>query len=75
MNKDRRKSIEQIVDKINEIKADLTCVRNDEEEAYDNLPAGIQSSERGDSMQEAIEAMDDADGALQEAVDFLEEII
>ena len=75
MNKDRRKSIEQIVDKINEIKADLTCVRNDEEEAYDNLPEGIQSSERGDSMQEAIEAMDDADGALQEAVDFLEEII
>lgn len=75
MNKDRRKSIERIVDKINEIKADLTWVRNDEEEAYDNLPEGIQSSERGDSMQEAIEAMDDADGSLQEAVDFLEEII
>lgn len=75
MNKDRRKSIERIVDKINEIKADLTWVRNDEEEAYDNLPEGIQSSERGDSMQEAIEAMDDADGALQEAVDYLEEII
>ena len=75
MNKERRKSIEQIVDKINEIKADLTWIRNDEEEAYDNLPEGIQSSERGDSMQEAIEAMDDADGALQEAVDYLEEII
>lgn len=75
MNKDRRKSIERIVDKINEIKADLTGVRNDEEEAYDNLPEGIQSSERGDSMQEAIEAMDDADGALQDAVDYLEEII
>ena len=75
MNKDRRKSIERIVDQINEIKADLTWVRNDEEEAYDNLPEGIQSSERGDSMQEAIEAMDDADGSLQDAVDFLEEII
>lgn len=75
MNKDRRKSIERIVDKINEIKADLTSIRGDEEEAYDNLPEGIQESERGDSMQEAIEAMDNADGALQEAADFLEEII
>ena len=75
MNKERRKSIERIVDKLNEIQADLTCVRNDEEEAYDNLPEGFQSSERGDSMQEAIDAMDDADGSLQNAIDCLTEII
>lgn len=55
MNKDRRRSIERIVDKLNEIQADLTSIRGDEEEAYDNLPEGIQSSERGDSMQEAID--------------------
>ena len=75
MNKERRKSIERIVDKLNEIQADLTSIRGDEEEAYDNLPEGIQSSERGDSMQEAIEAMDDADGSLKEAIDYLMEII
>ena len=75
MNKERRKSIERIVDKLNEIQADLAWVRNDEEEAYDNLPEGIQSNERGDSMQEAIDAMDDADGSLQEAIDYLTEII
>ena len=75
MNKERRKSIERIVDKLNEIQADLTSIRGDEEEAYDNLPEGIQSSERGDSMQEAIDAMDDADGSLQEAIDYLTEII
>lgn len=75
MNKERRKSIERIVDKLNEIQADLTCVRNDEEEAYDNLPWGIQSSERGDAMHEAMDAMDDADGSLQEAIDYLMDII
>lgn len=75
MNKERRKSIERIVDTLNEIQADLTSIRGDEEEAYDNLPEGIQSSERGDSMQEAIDAMDDADGSLQEAIDYLTEII
>ncbi len=75
MNKERRKSIERIVDKLNEIQADLAWVRNDEEEAYDNLPEGIQSSERGDSMEEAIDAMDNADGSLQEAIDYLEELI
>lgn len=75
MNKERRKSIERIVDKLNEIQADLTSIRGNEEEAYDNLPEGIQSSERGGSMQEAIDAMDDADGSLQETIDYLTEII
>lgn len=75
MNKERRKSIERIVDKLNEIQEDLTIIRGDEEEAYENLPESIQSSERGDSMQEAIDAMDDADGSLQEAIDYLTDII
>ena len=75
MNKERRKSIERIVDKLYEIQADLAWVRNDEEEAYDNLPEGIQSSERGDAMQEAIDAMDNVDGSLQEAIDYLTDII
>lgn len=75
MNKERRKSIERIIDELNEIQADLTSIRGDEGEAYDNLPEGIQSSERGDSMQEAIDAMDNADGYLQEAIDYLTDII
>lgn len=40
--------------------------RDDEEEAFDNLPEGIQEGERGDTMQEAIDSLNDALEQLEE---------
>ena len=71
MNKERRKRIESLQDQIAEIQADLQWLKEEEEEAYDNLPDGIRDGERGDAMQEAIDAMENADNALQEAYDYL----
>ena len=71
MNKERRKRIEEIQDKIAELQADIQWLKEEEEEAHDNLPDGIRDGERGDAMQEAIDAMENADNALQEAYDYL----
>lgn len=75
MNKERRKKIEQIQDKLMELQADLQWIREEEEEAFDNLPEQFQDGERGESMQEAMQAMEDADGAIQEAIDYLSDWI
>ena len=40
-------------------------------EAFDNMPAGIQESERGERMQEAIDNLESAVGSVEEAVDYL----
>ena len=51
MNKDRRNRIEKCISQLEDIKTELECIRDEEQEAYDNLPEGIQMSERGDTMQ------------------------
>lgn len=75
MNKERRKRIEEIQDKILGLQADLQWIKEEEEEAYDNLPDGIRDGERGDAMQDAIDAMENADSSLQDAYDNLSDVL
>lgn len=53
----------------------LDGVRDEEEEAYDNMPEGLQYSERGDLMQEAIDNLDDAVTSLDDVISYLEDAI
>lgn len=73
MNKARRASLKLTLSKIEtltayieEIKEDLQGVLDEEEEAYENLPESIQGSERGEQMQEYIEALEGAIDSLDE---------
>lgn len=73
MNKLRRKELSRIIEKLErlealrlEIKDELETVLEEEQEAFDNLPESLQESERGQQMQEYIEAMDGALDALDE---------
>ncbi|EDQ0315007.1 hypothetical protein ILX21_004006 [Salmonella enterica] len=51
----------------------MQSVPDEEEDAFNHLPEGIQNGERGDAMQTAIAAMDAAVSALEEASDQLTE--
>lgn len=75
MNKARRKKIEEISDKLMELQADLQWVAEEEEEARDNMPESMEGSDRYTESEEASQAMEDADGAIQEAIDYLSDII
>lgn len=73
MNKARRASLKLALSKIEtltayieEIKEDLQGVLDEEEEVYENLPESIQGSERGEQMQEYIEALEEAIDSLDE---------
>lgn len=74
MNAKQRKSIEKFVEKIDEVKTDLEYMQEEETEKFDNMPEGLQESERGEAMQEAIENLEAAVGSLEEAIDYLNEI-
>lgn len=75
MNAKQRKSIEKFVEKIDEVKTDLEYMQEEEQEKLDNMPEGLQESERGEAMQEAIENLEAAVGSLEEAIDYLNEIV
>lgn len=58
MNADRRKQI-------SEAKSILESVRDDEQSAFDNLPEGLQQSERGQAMEQNVSYLDDAISSLE----------
>lgn len=73
MNKNRRNAISDIYDKLIDIQSNLECIRDEEQEAFDNLPESIQCSERGERMEEYISSLDEALDYVGYAVDSLDE--
>ena len=69
MNKARRKVLDELYQKIDEIRSDLQMIMDEEQEAFDNLPESLQNGEKGNMMQSAIDQMSEADEALQTAID------
>lgn len=71
MNKARRKQIAQLLEQLENLKADLDSILEEEQEAFDNLPESLQEGERGQASQTAIESLESAQSAFEEVVDAL----
>lgn len=74
MNKQRRSALAKVADDINSAMMKLEDIKNDEQDAFDNLPESIQDSERGSQMEENIENMEDGISYLQDALDSISEV-
>ena len=75
MNKSRRATLQEALNKISEARALIEEACNDEQEAFDNMPEGLQCSERGKQMEEYCYTMEEMLGSLEEYETELEEII
>ncbi len=74
MNNNRRKQIADIIKAIGKISSLVQNILDEEQEAYDNMPEGIQASENGMISEDAQENLDATIDALEEAIGYLEEI-
>ena len=74
MNKKRRAGIARIVERLEEIKTDLQDIIDAEQEAMDNIPESLWYGERHNTMQEALDLMEEALGDLSDTTDKLEGI-
>lgn len=89
MNAEQRKRLTSLIYEIDEHRAKLEElasqieeIKDEEEEKYDNLPDSLRDSEKGDAIQEAVDALDNAlmslaeayDSSLYECIDYLNEI-
>ncbi len=72
MNKQRRKEIASILADLEAIKVRIETVQSDEQEALDNLPENLQSSQKGDEMQGYIDTFDEVLGFLDDAISTLD---
>lgn len=75
MNAKRRAAIQRIIDKIEELRSDIEALRDEEQEAFDNLPESLQYSEKGERMEEAVSQLEYSDNSFQEVIDYLTEAI
>lgn len=75
MNSNRRKQLEKALGQAEELKETLETIRDEEQEAHDNLPESIQYGERGDAMQEIADSLDYAASSLGDAIDNINEAL
>lgn len=73
MNKIRRKEIARAIELMEQAREILESVRDEEQEAYDNMPESLQCSERGEAMDGYIWTIDEVMGYLD--TDSLQEIV
>lgn len=67
MNAQRRKALADLMDRltplaatITDIKDALESIRDEEQDSFDNMPEGLQQSDRGQASEEAISTLDSA---------------
>jgi hypothetical protein len=73
MNANRRKQLAEAIAKIEEARTLIEIVRDEEQDAFENMPEGLQSSERGEKMETAVSRMEDSLSELDCIVDALNE--
>lgn len=68
MNKERKEELYEVVECLEEASSALQEVRDEEQDAYDDLSEGLQYSRTGESMQNAIDEMEAIDTDIQNVI-------
>lgn len=74
MNAIRRKELMRAIELLDEAKGILESVKDEEQEAFDNLPESFQASERGETMEDNIYNLNEAYDSIEEIVDTIGEM-
>lgn len=74
MNKERRKRLEKVLGTLQELQAEIEAVKDEEQEAFDNMPESLQQGDRGQTMEEGISHIEDAQNGVEEAIAALENL-
>ena len=72
MNKQDRKELEKAINDIENAKSLVEEILDNEQSKFDNMPEGLQVSEKGQKMEENISSLDDARNLLEEAIQLIQ---
>lgn len=72
MNKERRKRIAAVVEKLCDCWQELETLRDEEQDYFDNMPESFQAGDKGTAADNAVTSLDDALNSTVEAKDTLE---
>lgn len=72
MNKIRRKALQEIYDKLSDLREELEAIKDEEDESRENMPENLQGSERYEQSETASGNIDEAMEYLSSACDSIE---
>lgn len=72
MNKIRRKALQEIYDKLSDLREELETIKDEEDESRENMPENLQGSERYEQSEAASGNIDEAMEYLSSACDSIE---
>lgn len=72
MNKARKDQVAKIREQLDKLMDQLRDLESEEQEAFDNMPEGVQGSERGEESQTWIDALGNAAGDVENAANTLD---
>lgn len=82
MNKQRREKISKLKIRfqstqaeLKQLSSELSSILNEEQDAFDNIPEGLQSSYRGMCSEDAIDSMEEASEKLDEVIELLGDVV
>ncbi len=75
MNKRRRVKIKHLYEKLQSFYDELDDIKTEEEEAFDNMPEGIQGSSVGEESEECMQDIEAALEGIGNVIDCLEGVI
>lgn len=73
MNNKRRKALDVLISKIEEIQVEIEEIKDEEQEAFDNLPESLQGADKGETMSTAIGKIEEAYSSLGDIIDCLDQ--
>ena len=75
MNKERREELWEVYTSLDDAMSKVIDIRSDEEDSFDNLSDGLQASKTGESIQAAIDWLNETELVIQSVRDRIERYI
>ena len=68
MNEARRKAITEIIHDLHQLRERIKQVKEEEQDAFDNLAESLQRSGRGEEMEGVVNSLDSLDDDLENVI-------
>lgn len=75
MNAQRRKEIQAVLERLDDVAAEIRRIGDGEREYYDNMPESIQAGEKGERADETASRIDEIADALDEQYSVLDGVL
>lgn len=75
MNKERRKRLDYVIEKLEELQAEVASIGEEERESYDNLPDNLNDTDMANQMCENADELDGLDVDFESLLDTLRDIL